>query len=168
MYLYSFLWIHILGCILFTKFVWMINWKVSKHFFKEKLIIKCTDNILMTFGGIALGWSTDGGLKIPWSALALLGKFSNLRLGVYTSYAHEKRIQSLYIHFFHHYFCKINYLNHIRGLNFCTIRAKHVGVIPSSETANTRPVKLNGVKKLSTQEKEMLFSTRVFVFIVRK
>jgi len=118
-------------------------------------------------GGIALGWSTDGGLKIPWSAPALLGKFSNLRLGVYTSFAHEKRI-NLHIYFFHHYFYKSNYFNRIRGLNFCTIRAKHVGVIPSSETANTRPEKLNGVKKLSTQEKEMLFSTRVFVFIVRK
>ena len=45
--------------------------------------------------------------------------------------------------------------NHIRGLNFRTIRAKHVGVIPSSETAKTRPVKLNGVKKLSTPVKEI-------------
>jgi len=45
----------------------------------------------------------DGGLKILWSALALLGKFSNLRLGVYTPYAHEKKIQSLYLHFLHHY-----------------------------------------------------------------
>jgi len=134
MYLYSFLWIHILGCILFTKLVWIINWKVFKLFFKEKVIIKCKDNILMTFGGgIALGWSTDGGLKIPWSALALLGKFSNLRLGVYTSYAHEKRIQSLYIHFFHHYFYKINYLNHIRGLNFCTIKCGGNSVIGNSK-----------------------------------
>jgi len=31
----------------------------------------------------------DGGLKIQWSELALLGKVSNLRLGVYTPYAHE-------------------------------------------------------------------------------
>ena len=81
-----------------------------------------------------------------------LGTFSNQRLGVYTPYAHEKRIQSLYLHFLHHCNYKIKYLNHIRGLNFRTIRAKHEGVIPSSKTANTRPVKLNGVKKLSTQE----------------
>jgi len=64
------------------------------------------------------------------------------------------RIQSLYLHFLHHnYYYKIKYLNHIRGLNFRTTRARHLGVIPSSETANTRPAKLNGVKKLSTQEK---------------
>jgi len=61
--------------------------------------------------------------------MALLGKFSNLRLGVYTPYAHEKRIQSLYLHFLHHYNYKIKYLNHIRGLNFRNTRAKHVGVI---------------------------------------
>jgi len=90
----------------------------------------------------------DGGLKIP---LALLGKFSNLRLGVYIPYAHEKTIQSLYLHFLHHYNYKIKYLNHIRGLNFRTIRAKHV----SSKTANTRPIKLNGLKKFSTQGKEI-------------
>jgi len=82
-----------------------------------------------------------------------VSKFSNLRLGVYTPYAHAKMIQSLYLHFLHHENYKIKYLNHIRGLNLRTIRAKHVGVIPSSETANTRPVKLNSVKKLPTQKK---------------
>jgi len=78
----------------------------------------------------------DGGLKIPRSA-------------------HEKRIQFLYLHILFHYNCKIRYSNHIRGLNVRNIRAKYVGVIPSSETENKRPVKLKCVKKLSTQEKEI-------------
>jgi len=37
-----------------------------------------------------------------------------------------------------------------------------VGVIPSSETANTRPVKLNGLKKFSTQEKDIYCSFRFY------
>ena len=37
----------------------------------------------------------DVGLKIYREALARFTEFSNLRLGVYTPYAHEKRIQSL-------------------------------------------------------------------------
>ena len=37
----------------------------------------------------------DVGLKIYREALARFTEFSNLRLGVYTPYAHEKRIQTL-------------------------------------------------------------------------
>jgi len=48
----------------------------------------------------------------------------------------QKRIQSLYLHFLHHYNYKIKYLNDIRGLDFRKIRANHVGLHPSSETAN--------------------------------
>jgi len=40
----------------------------------------------------------DVGLKIYREALARFTEFSNLRLGIYTPYAHEKRIQSLNKH----------------------------------------------------------------------
>ena len=58
----------------------------------------------------------DRCLKIRWSTLALLGKFSNLRLGVYTLYAHENSKQSLYLHFLHHCYKLKPIFDNLRGL----------------------------------------------------
>ena len=76
----------------------------------------------------------DGGL------LALLGKFSNQRLGVYTPYAHENSNQSLYLHFLHHFLLikKNNILTICEGY-MAFQKGKTRGINPASGTANTRP-----------------------------
>ena len=80
----------------------------------------------------------DIGLKIPWSALALLGEFSNLRLGVYTPYAHENSNQSLYLHLISIIFKKLKpvFWQFARAI-WRVIRSQHIN--SASGTANTCP-----------------------------
>jgi len=81
----------------------------------------------------------DWGFKIPWSALALLGKFSNQRLGVYTPYVHENSNQSLYLHFLHHFLLiKNNILTICEGYMAIFQKDTTRGINPASGTANTR------------------------------
>jgi len=63
----------------------------------------------------------------------IIGKFSNLRLGVYTQYAHENSNQSLYLHF--------SIICFIKSYTACD-KGKTSGVNPASGTANTRPLKV--------------------------
>ena len=75
-------------------------------------------------------------------APALLGKFSNLRLGVYTPYARENSNQSLYLHFLHHFFfIKTNILTISEGYMACH-KGTTRGINPEMGTANTRPIKV--------------------------
>jgi len=53
--------------------------------------------------------------SIPCIARALLGEFSNLRLGAYTPFAHENRNQFLYLHFLHIFLLK-QIFDNLRGL----------------------------------------------------
>ena len=86
-------------------------------------------------------YTTD--IDICHGILALLGNFSNLHLSVYTAYAHEKVTTFLYLLILHPFDFTIKYFNHFLRNNFRVIKAKHVGVNPASDTANTRrPVKL--------------------------
>jgi len=87
-------------------------------------------------------------------ALALLGNLSNLRLGVYTPYAHENSNQSLYLHFLRHFFIKTNILTICEGYMACH-KGTTRGINPASVTANTRPLKVWGAERLSTQEKKI-------------
>jgi len=85
-------------------------------------------------------------------ASAFLGKFSNLRLGVYTPYAHENSNQSLYLHFLHHIFIKTNILTICEGYMVCH-KGTTRGINPVSGTANTPPLNVRGTERLPTQEK---------------
>ena len=77
-----------------------VNWKQNTTLVIMLFLWSC--KITFFKGLIAIFvriWS-----KSAQTELALLGKFSNLRLGVYTLFAHENSNQSLYLPFLHHFF----------------------------------------------------------------
>jgi len=78
------------------------RWKLSKYCFK--LIKNDGENVNIRIDCYFCGHleykRSDVGLKIYREALARFTEFSNLRLGVYTPYAHENSNQSLNRSFF--------------------------------------------------------------------
>jgi len=78
----------------------------------------------------------DVGLKIYREALA---EFSNLRLGVYTPYAHENSNQSIYLHFLHHFLLIKNNILTICNGYMAFQKGTARGINPALGTANTRP-----------------------------
>jgi len=68
-------------------------------------------------------------------------QFSNLRLGVYTPYAHENSNQSLYLLFLHNFFIKTNSLTICEGYMACH-KGTTCGINPALGTANTGPLKV--------------------------
>ena len=114
--------------------------KLNANFFLHKIKSECKYLRIDCYFRAHMEYKRpDGGLKIPWSALALFGKFSNQRLGVYTPYAHKNSNQSLYLHFLHHFLLIKNNILIICNGYMAFQKGTTRGINPASGTANTRP-----------------------------